>query len=100
MSASKTTLNHYNLKILRPKVTKNITNLPKKFCKYRPRAPVSKWFCFQGPSKVSPLLSPSPIKVIGQVEASTHSSVKNKPLNPDLLQGFKSQSCVPLFDKQ
>ncbi len=36
ISASKTTLSHYNLKILRPKVTKNLTNLPKKFCDFPP----------------------------------------------------------------
>jgi len=37
ISASKTTLSHYNLKILRPKVTKNIKNLYKKFCECPPR---------------------------------------------------------------
>jgi len=37
ISASKTTFIHYNLKILRPKVTKNIKNLRKKFCEFRPR---------------------------------------------------------------
>jgi len=37
ISASKTTYTHYNLKILRPKVTKNIKNLRKKFCKFPPR---------------------------------------------------------------
>jgi len=31
-------LSHYNLKILRPKVTKNIKNLHKKFCEFPPRA--------------------------------------------------------------
>jgi len=36
ISASKTTFNHYNLTILRPKVTNNLTNLPKKFCESRP----------------------------------------------------------------
>ncbi len=36
ISASKTTFSHNNLKISRPKVTKNLTNLPKKFCKFRP----------------------------------------------------------------
>jgi len=36
IAASKITLSHYNLKILRPKVTKNLTNLPKKFCEFRP----------------------------------------------------------------
>jgi len=36
-SASKTTFSHYNLKILRPKVTKIIKNLHKKFCEFRPR---------------------------------------------------------------
>jgi len=34
--ASKTTFSHYNLKILRLKVTKNIKNLLKKFCEFRP----------------------------------------------------------------
>jgi len=34
--ASKTTLNLKNLKILRSKVTKNLTNLPKKFCEFPP----------------------------------------------------------------
>jgi len=38
ISASKTTFSHYNLKILRPKVTKNIKNLHKKFCEFRPRS--------------------------------------------------------------
>jgi hypothetical protein len=37
ISASKTTFSHYNLKILRPKVTKNIKNLLKKFCKFQSR---------------------------------------------------------------
>ncbi len=37
ISASKTTFSHYNLKILRPEVTKNIKNLHKKFCEFRPR---------------------------------------------------------------
>jgi hypothetical protein len=37
ISASKTTFSHYNLNILRPKVTKNIKNLRKKFCEFRPR---------------------------------------------------------------
>jgi len=32
ISASKSTLGRNNLKILRPKVTKNLTNLEKKFC--------------------------------------------------------------------
>jgi len=36
ISASKTTFSHSNLKILRPKVTKNIKNLRKKFCEFRP----------------------------------------------------------------
>jgi len=35
-SASKTTYGRYYLKILRPKVTKNINNLRKKFCEFRP----------------------------------------------------------------
>ncbi len=35
-SASKTTFSHYNLKILMPEVTKNITNLLKKFCEFPP----------------------------------------------------------------
>jgi len=34
ISASKTTYSHYNLKILKPNVTKNI----KKFCEFRPWA--------------------------------------------------------------
>ncbi len=37
ISASKTTFSHFNLKILRPKVMKNIKNLRKKFCEFRPR---------------------------------------------------------------
>ncbi len=37
ISASKTTYIHYNLKILRPKVTKNIKNLRRKFCEFPPR---------------------------------------------------------------
>ena len=36
ISASKTTLSHFNLKILRPKVTQNIKNLRKKFCESAP----------------------------------------------------------------
>jgi len=36
ISASKTNYRHYNLKILRPKVTKNIKNLHKKFCEFPP----------------------------------------------------------------
>jgi len=36
ISASKTTFSHYILKILRPKVMKNLTNLPKKFCEFQP----------------------------------------------------------------
>jgi len=36
ISASKTTPSQLNLKILRPKVTKNIKNLRKKFCEFRP----------------------------------------------------------------
>ncbi len=38
ISASKTTFSLNNLKILRPKVTKNLTNLLKKFCEFSPRA--------------------------------------------------------------
>jgi len=38
ISASITTYSHYNLKILRPKVTKNIKNLSKKFCEFPPRS--------------------------------------------------------------
>ncbi len=34
--ASKTTFSHYNIKILRPEVTKNIKNVRKKFCEFRP----------------------------------------------------------------
>jgi len=37
-SASKTTFSQYNLNILRPEVTKNIKNLYKKFCEFRPIA--------------------------------------------------------------
>ena len=37
ISASKTTFRVNNLKILRPKVTKNIKNLSKKFCEFPPR---------------------------------------------------------------
>jgi len=36
ISASKTTLNLNNLKILRPEVTKNIKYLRKKFCEFPP----------------------------------------------------------------
>jgi len=36
-SASKSNLNLSNLKILRPKVTKNLMNLSKKFCEFPPR---------------------------------------------------------------
>ncbi len=45
ISASKTTFSHFNLKILRPKVTKNIMNLRKKFCEFRPCAPI-KFYTF------------------------------------------------------
>jgi len=38
MSASETTFSHYNIKILMPKVTKNITNLRNKFCEFPPRS--------------------------------------------------------------
>ncbi len=34
ISGSKTTFSLNNLKILRPKVTKNLMNMHKKFCKY------------------------------------------------------------------
>jgi len=34
ISASKTTFSLNNLKILRPKVTKNLTNLLEKFCEF------------------------------------------------------------------
>jgi len=37
ISASKTTFSHYSLTILRPKVTQNLTNLPKKFCEFPPK---------------------------------------------------------------
>jgi len=37
ISASKSTLSLNNLKILRPKVTKYLTNLRKKFCEFPPR---------------------------------------------------------------
>jgi len=36
MSVSKTTFSHYNLKILRRKLQKNITYLPKKFSEFPP----------------------------------------------------------------
>jgi hypothetical protein len=36
ISASKITLSQNNLNILRPKVTKNLTNLRKKFCESPP----------------------------------------------------------------
>jgi len=42
ISASKTTFSHYNLKILRPEVTKNVKNLLKKFCEFRPRGSFDK----------------------------------------------------------
>ncbi len=38
ISALKTTFIQYNLKILRPKVTKNMKNLHKKFCEFPPRS--------------------------------------------------------------
>jgi len=37
ISALNITLSHNNLNILRPEVTKNLTNLPKKFCESPPR---------------------------------------------------------------
>jgi len=37
ISALKTSFSHNNLKILRPKVTKNYTKLLKKFCELAPR---------------------------------------------------------------
>jgi len=37
ISDLKSTLSLNNLKILRPKVTKNLTNWPKKFCEFPPR---------------------------------------------------------------
>jgi len=37
ISASKSTIRLNNLKILKPKVTKNLTNLRKKFCECPPR---------------------------------------------------------------
>ncbi len=37
ISASKTTLSFKDLKILRPKVRKNLTSLPKKFYEFPPR---------------------------------------------------------------
>jgi len=40
-SASKSTLSLNNLINLRAKVTKNLTNLPKKFCEFRPRSQIS-----------------------------------------------------------
>jgi len=36
ISASKSTLSLININILRTKVTKNLTNLPKKFCEFPP----------------------------------------------------------------
>ncbi len=36
ISASKTTFSHYNFKILRPKVRKNLINFRKKFCEFPP----------------------------------------------------------------
>jgi len=36
ISSSKTTFSHYNLKILRPEVTKNIKNVRNKFCEFWP----------------------------------------------------------------
>jgi len=47
ISASKTTFSHFNLKILRPEVTKNIENFCKTFCEFRPRSvadPLSPFF--------------------------------------------------------
>jgi hypothetical protein len=44
ISASKSTLSRKNLKILRPKVTKNITNLSKKFCESQSKKNFK--FCF------------------------------------------------------
>ncbi len=43
ISASKSTLSVNNLKILRPKVTKNLTHLRKKFCESPPRAVARQW---------------------------------------------------------
>jgi len=37
ISVSKSTLSLNNFKILRPKVTNNLTNLPKKFCEIPPQ---------------------------------------------------------------
>ncbi len=50
ISSSKTTFSHYNLKILRPKVTKYLTNLPKKFCEFRPKNFLKRetFFCWPG----------------------------------------------------
>ncbi len=45
ISASKSTLSLNNLKILRPKVTKNLRNLHKKFCESPPRAFVKSKNC-------------------------------------------------------
>jgi hypothetical protein len=44
ISASKTTFDHYNFKILRLKVTINLTNLLKKFCEFWPCLFYIKWF--------------------------------------------------------
>ncbi len=47
ISASKTTFSHYNLKILRPKVTINLTNLPKMSCEFRHRVYFNLHFSFR-----------------------------------------------------
>ena len=62
LSASKTTFSHYDLKILRPKVTKSIKNLHKKFCEFRPSCLVNEWatqctFCNAKECKRSTCLS-------------------------------------------
>jgi hypothetical protein len=54
ISASKTTYSHYNLKILRQKVKKNIKNFRKKFCEFLP------WYLKA--KKVSVTLFPPPRK--------------------------------------
>jgi len=44
ISALKSTLSPINLKILRPKVMKNLTKLPNKFCESPPRFASNKCF--------------------------------------------------------
>ncbi len=44
ISATKTTFSHYNLKILKSKVTQNLTNFRKKFCEFPPWATTASSF--------------------------------------------------------